>query len=173
MTRILESTSSGAGRRIAVVVAEFNKDITGNLLHGCLESLERHGVEPEATTVVWVPGAFELPGACDRLAATGRYDALIALGAVVRGDTPHFDYVAGECARGLMNVQLHRSVPVAFGVLTTDDLEQARLRSQVGAGGSAAVPAADRESKRAARSNKGAEAAEVALRMASLYAEIA
>lgn len=172
MPAILDSEPSGAGRNIAVAVAEFNADVTAALLDGCLAALARYGVAAADVTVARVPGAFELPLACDRLAASGRYHAVIALGAVIRGETPHFEFVAGECARGLMRVMLDRKVPVAFGVLTTNDLEQARRRADRAVPAGGAAGGGVRAAKTAPASNKGAEAAETALRMATLLGNI-
>src|SRR5262249_28964164 len=120
---------SGDGLRIGVVVARFNQAVTDALLAGALDGLRAHGVADDAIDVAVVPGAFELPLCAQRLAATGRYDALVCLGAVVRGDTPHFDYVAGEAARGLGEVARRLDLPVSFGVLTTDDMAQALARA--------------------------------------------
>jgi 6,7-dimethyl-8-ribityllumazine synthase len=130
--------------RIAIAASRFNRFIVEQLVEGARDALERRGVEP---TLVWVPGAFELPLLADRLAASGRFDAVIALGAVIRGGTPHFEYVAGACASGLARVALDRGVPVSFGVLTTDDVEQALERAGTGEG------------------NKGFDAAVTALEM--------
>lgn len=138
------------GARFAVVAARFNADITDALLAGAVATLAEHGVPEDHVSVVRVPGAFEIPITTKRLAATGRFEAIIALGAVVRGGTPHFEYVAGECARGLSRVALDEDVPVIFGVLTTDTEEQALDR----AGGS--------------EGNKGHEAAIAGLEMVTL-----
>ena len=140
--------------RFAIVAARFNQDVTDALVSAALDTFSRHGVPAERVTVVRVPGAFELPLAAKRLIQGGGYAALVALGAVIRGDTPHFDYVAGECARGIAQVSLDCAVPVIFGVLTTDDREQAVAR----AGGSAG--------------NKGREAAMAALEMVTLLREL-
>jgi 6,7-dimethyl-8-ribityllumazine synthase len=115
--------------RIALVAGDFNRFVTEQLLEGAKEALASHGVSEADTLVAWVPGAFELPLAADRVLAAGRADAVVALGAVIRGDTAHFEYVAGECARGLAEVGLRHGRPVIFGVLTTDTLEQALLRA--------------------------------------------
>lgn len=115
--------------RIAVAVARFNAEITDELLAGCLRRLAQFGVRESQVTTVRVPGAFELPVTARAFADTKKYDAVICLGAVVRGDTPHFDYVAGECARGLQNVATEHAIPVIFGVLTTNTQEQARERT--------------------------------------------
>ncbi len=154
MTRTYEGSVLGEGRRVAVAVSRFNRLVTEPLLAGALQELRRHGVAAADVDVAWVPGAFELPLAVQRLARSGRYAAVVALGAVVRGATPHFDYVAGEAAAGLGAVARQTGVPVAFGVLTTDTMEQALDR----AGGKAG--------------NKGAEAALVALEMAGLLEAI-
>ncbi|MDX1513186.1 MAG: 6,7-dimethyl-8-ribityllumazine synthase [Gammaproteobacteria bacterium] len=133
------------GARVALVVSRFNGELVEKLRQGALETLRRHGVQGDAVDVVPVPGAFEIPWMAQRLAERGHYDAIIALGVVVRGETPHFEYVAGECARGVAEVSRATGVPVIFGVLTTDDMEQALER----AGGR--------------RGNKGSEAAIAAL----------
>lgn len=117
---------------IAIVAAEFNHFIVQQLVDGALDALQRNGVAD--ITLAWVPGAFELPLAADVLAASGRHDAVIALGAVIRGGTPHFDYVAGECSRGIAQVGLKHGLPVIFGVLTTDDVDQALERAGSGSG---------------------------------------
>jgi 6,7-dimethyl-8-ribityllumazine synthase len=140
----------GAGRRIAVVAARFNEMITAKLVDGALAGLAKHGVDADAVDVAWVPGAFEIPLVASRMARTRRYAAVICLGAVIRGDTAHFELVANESARGIAQVALDTGVPVIFEVLATDDLAQAEAR----AGG--------------AHGNKGWEAAEAALEMAWL-----
>ena len=133
--------------RIGIALARFNQAVTDRLLAGALETLVQQGVADDAIDVATVPGAFELPLCAQRLASTGRYDALICLGAVVRGETPHFDFVAGEASRGIGEISRRFDLPVAFGLLTTDTIEQALAR----AGGE--------------RGNKGAEAALTALEM--------
>lgn len=138
------------GMRFAVVAGRFNQDIVDRLVQGAVDELLRHGVDADAVTVVRVPGAFELPVVVHRLAVRGDVDAVIALGAVVRGETPHFDFVAGEAARGCGQVALDTGIPVAFGVLTTDTWEQADAR----AGGE--------------HGNKGAEAAAAAIETVSV-----
>jgi 6,7-dimethyl-8-ribityllumazine synthase len=119
---------------IAIVAAEFNHFIVQQLVDGALDALQRNGVAEADITVAWVPGAYELPLAADVLAASGRHDAVIALGAVIRGGTPHFDYVAGECSRGIAQVGLKHGLPAIFGVLTTDNIDQALERAGSGAG---------------------------------------
>ena len=144
-------TPSGQGRRFAVVASRFNHDITERLVDGALDALVRHGAAAENVDVVWVPGAWELPGAVRRLLTTERYDALVAVGAVIRGDTPHFDYIAGEASRGLSTASAEFDVPIGFGVLTCDTTAQAEAR----AGGE--------------HGNKGWDAALAALEMAALF----
>ena len=127
-------TPAGQERRFAVIASRFNQTIVERLVDGALDALVRHGVRADDVDVVWVPGAWELPIAARRLLATERYDALVAVGAVIRGDTPHFDYIAAEVAKGLAQVTLETGVPVSFGVLTTDNLEQANERAGTKAG---------------------------------------
>jgi 6,7-dimethyl-8-ribityllumazine synthase len=144
----------GPGAHVAVVCAKFNGGITERLLEGALAGFEKHGVALTSVAVAWVPGAFELPLAAKRLAASGRVDAVVALGAVIRGETPHFDFVAGECASGLQRAALDTGVPIVFGVLTTDTVDQALVRSGEG------------------DANKGFEAARSSLEMADLLAKM-
>ena len=144
-------TPSGAHRRFAVVASRFNQSIVEKLVDGALDALVRHGAAAENVDVVWVPGAWELPIAARRLVTTERYDAIVAVGAVIRGDTPHFDYVAGEASRGLARASTEFDTPIGFGVLTCDNDEQARER----AGG--------------AHGNKGWDAALAALEMVDLF----
>jgi 6,7-dimethyl-8-ribityllumazine synthase len=140
----------GSGRRLAVVAARFNEIVTSKLVDGALAGLAKHGVAENHIDVAWVPGAFEIPLVADRLASSGRYDAVICLGAVIRGETAHFELVANEAARGIATVSLRTGVPLIFEVLATNDLAQAEAR----AGG--------------AHGNKGWAAAEAALEMAGL-----
>jgi 6,7-dimethyl-8-ribityllumazine synthase len=125
---VVTGSSSGDGRAVAVVVAKFNGDVTSRLLRTALDELERAGVSRDAVTIVPVPGAFELPLAAMALAKTRKYACIVALGCVIRGETPHFDYVAGEAASGLQLAGIETGVPVSFGVLTTETLEQAEAR---------------------------------------------
>lgn len=125
----LSGSHDGAGLRIGVVAARFNEEITKRLLEGALEALERLGVAESDRTVAWIPGAFELPLAARAMALGGKVDAVACLGCVIRGETSHYDFVAGQCAAGLQQVQLETGIPVAFGVLTTEDLDQALERS--------------------------------------------
>lgn len=141
---------SGEGLRVAIVVARFNRSVTESLLDGALEGLRAHGVADDAIDVLRVPGAFEITVAAEHCAASGRYAALICLGAVVRGETPHFEFISREVSRGVNDVACRHRIPVAFGVLTTDNMEQALARAGDGHG------------------NKGYEAAVTALEMAAL-----
>jgi 6,7-dimethyl-8-ribityllumazine synthase len=151
MGKVAESGPlSAAGLRIAVVAARYNAELVEQLISGAREAWQAAGGQPDALRVERVPGAFELPLAVQALALNGSCDALVALGCVIRGDTAHFDFVAGECARGLQQVMLSTGVPVAFGVLTTDNVAQAQERASPGA------------------NNKGAEALQTALTMARL-----
>jgi 6,7-dimethyl-8-ribityllumazine synthase len=147
---VSESEASARGRTVAIVAARFNDLIVASLLKGARAAWVERGGVSEELLVVRVPGAFELPVVARHLAASGRYDAIVALGCVIRGDTPHFDYVAGECARGLQLAGLETGVPVIFGVLTVETLEQALERAATGAG------------------NKGGESMECALEMAAV-----
>jgi 6,7-dimethyl-8-ribityllumazine synthase len=144
----------GRGRRVAVVVARFNEIVTGKLLRGALDGLRAKGIDEDDLVVVWVPGAFELPLVARRLAASGSYDAVICIGAVIRGETPHFDHVAGQAATGIRAAAEETGVPVIFGVLTTDTLDQAMDR----AGGK--------------HGNKGWDAAMAALETASVLEQL-
>ncbi|MFL6242091.1 MAG: 6,7-dimethyl-8-ribityllumazine synthase [Acidimicrobiia bacterium] len=149
-----EGKPDATGMRLAIVAGRFNDDITKLLLEGAQYELADHGLEPESVPVVWVPGAFEIPLVAKQLVESGELDAVICLGAVIRGDTPHFDFVAGECASGISHVALDTGVPIAFGVLTTDDVDQALAR----AGGT--------------EGNKGAEAAATAVEMVDLLRQL-
>lgn len=144
-------TPAGTDRRFAVVASRFNAEIVEKLVDGALDALVRHGAAADDIDVVWVPGAWELPLAARRLLATERYDALVAVGAVIRGDTPHFDFVAGEASRGIAQASADFDTPIGFGLLTCDDDGQARAR----AGG--------------AHGNKGWDAALAALELVDLF----
>ncbi|MEW6448042.1 MAG: 6,7-dimethyl-8-ribityllumazine synthase [Bacillota bacterium] len=150
MPKTYEGHLIGEGLRFGIVVGRFNEFITQKLLSGALDALYRHGVADEDVAVAWVPGAFEIPVVAKRLAASGRYDAVICLGTVIRGATPHFEYVAGEMAKGIARVGVDTGVPVIFGVITADTLEQAIERAGSKAG------------------NKGFNAAVNAIEMANL-----
>ena len=149
-----EDQPSARDRRVAIVAARFNDFVVASLLKGARAAWHERGGAAQDLTVVRVPGAFELPVVARRLASSGRYDAVVALGCVIRGDTPHFDYIAGEAARGLQLAGFETSVPVIFGVLTVESLEQALERAATTAG------------------NKGGEAMESALEMAAVMARL-
>ena len=152
--RVMEGKLIGTGLSVAIVVSRFNELISNKLLEGAKDALFRHDVSHQAVDVYWSPGAWELPLVAKELALSGKYDAIIALGAVIRGDTPHFDYVAAEVSKGLAHVGMDHRVPVLFGVLTCDTLEQALLRAGSKAG------------------NKGADCACAAIEMANLLKNV-
>jgi 6,7-dimethyl-8-ribityllumazine synthase len=152
--KTIEGAMTVKDARFCLVAARFNSFIVESLLDGALDTLKRHGASEDDITLVRVPGAFEMPLALEKLAKKGEYDAIIALGAVIRGGTPHFDYVAGECVKGMAQVSLKHGVPIAFGVLTVDTIEQAIERAGTKAG------------------NKGAEATLSAIEMVNLLRQI-
>ncbi len=154
MPRELHGQLSVDGQRFAIVVSRFNEFITSKLLSGAVDSLKRHGAAHESVTVVHVPGAFELPFMAKKLAESGLYDAVICLGCVIRGQTPHFEYVAGQAARGIAEVGLSTGVPTTFGVITADTLEQAVERAGAKAG------------------NKGVDAAMSAIELVNLLRQL-
>ncbi len=155
MPNVYEGNLNASGLKFGIVVSRFNHFITKELLDGALDALRRHGADDGSIDVFWVPGSFEIPSVARRLAQSGRYDALLCLGCVIRGATPHFDYVAGQCASGIAQVAYETGVPTIFGVLTTDTIEQAIERAGTKAG------------------NKGSEAAMAAMEMADLGKRIA
>jgi 6,7-dimethyl-8-ribityllumazine synthase len=150
----IEGLLVGRERKFAIVAARFNEFITGKLLDGAIDGLIRHEVSDDDITVAWVPGSWEIPLVAKRLAATGKYDGVICLGAVIRGSTAHFDYVAAEVSKGIASGSMETGIPIIFGVLTTDTIEQAIERAGTKAG------------------NKGFEAAVTAIEMANLVGEI-
>lgn len=150
MVNVYEGKLTPGKERYAIVIGRFNEFIGSKLLDGCLDTLYRHGVAGDAIDVAWVPGAFEIPVAASHLAETKEYAAIITLGAVIRGNTPHFQYVSSELAKGIAHVGLKSGLPVIFGVLTTDNIEQAIERAGTKSG------------------NKGAEAANSAIEMVNL-----
>jgi 6,7-dimethyl-8-ribityllumazine synthase len=152
--RILEGKLIAQGLKIGIVVGRFNEFIGSKLLDGSLDALRRHGVNEDEIDIAWVPGAFEIPLIASKMAHSGKYDAVICLGAVIRGATPHFDYVSSEVTKGVAQASLSSSVPVIFGVLTTDSIEQAIERAGTKAG------------------NKGFEAGVTAIEMGNLMREI-
>jgi 6,7-dimethyl-8-ribityllumazine synthase len=152
--KIIEGQLLAEGLRFAIVVSRFNDFICSRLAEGAMDALKRHGASEEQVVLVKVPGAFEMPLAAKKLSESNKYDAVICLGAVIRGATPHFDYVAAEVSKGIANVSLDSNTPVTFGVLTTDTLEQAIERAGSKSG------------------NKGSEAAMAAIEMANLFKEL-
>lgn len=153
LAQVFEGNLIGENRKFGIVVSRFNEFITNKLLSGCLDALTRHGVDPDNIDTAWVPGAFEIPMAAQKMASKD-YDAVICLGAVIRGATPHFEYVSSEVAKGVAQVSLGSGVPVIFGVITADTIEQAIERAGTKAG------------------NKGVDAAVAAIEMANLLSAI-
>jgi len=154
MPKILEGKISAEGFRFAIIVSRFNDFISSRLMEGAMDALKRHGATDDQVTLVKVPGAFEIPLSAKKLAESGEYDAIICLGAVIRGSTPHFEYVAAEVSKGIASVSLESKIPVTFGVLTTDNLEQAIERAGSKTG------------------NKGWDAAMAAMEMVNLFKEL-
>jgi len=154
MKKVVEGHLIGTGLKVVIVVARFNEFINSKLLSGAEDALKRHGVEEDHVSVVWVPGAFEIPLTALKLAQTNEYDTVITLGSVIRGATPHFDYVSSEVAKGVAQASMQTGVPISFGVLTTDTIEQAIERAGTKAG------------------NKGYDAAVTAIEIADLYRKI-
>lgn len=151
MEKVLEGNLVGTGLKIGIVVSRFNEFITSKLFDGAVDALRRHGINEDDVTVMWVPGAFEIPLAAKKLVEHNGFDAIITLGTVIRGATPHFEYVSSEVAKGVANIGMQSGIPIMFGVLTTDSIEQAIERAGTKAG------------------NKGYEAAVGAIEMANLY----
>lgn len=154
MAKIIEGNMIAKGKKFGIVVSRFNDFITKDLVAGCLDALTRHGADDKDITVVWVPGAFEIPSVAQKLTKAKSYDAVICLGTVIRGSTPHFDYIASEVSKGIANVSLDTGLPVIFGVITADTIEQAIERAGAKEG------------------NKGRDAALSAIEMANLLAQI-
>lgn len=152
--KTIEGKLDAKGLKFGIVIARFNEFISGKLLSGCLDGLKRHGADDKNLDVVWSPGAFEIPLIAKKMASGKKYDAVICLGAVIRGSTPHFDYVASEVSKGVAHVGLESGIPVIFGVLTTDNIEQAIERAGTKSG------------------NKGFDAALAAIEMANLVKEL-
>ena len=152
--RTFEGHVTGGNIRVGIVAARFNEFIVGKLVAGALDGLKRHEVDEDPIDIAWVPGAFEIPLICQKMAKSGKYDAIIALGAVIRGSTTHYDYVCSEVSKGIANVALNADIPVMFGVLTTENIEQAIERAGSKAG------------------NKGYDCALGALEMVNLIREI-
>ena len=154
MPKVIEGKLISKGKKYGIIVARFNEFISSKLLGGALDGLQRHGVEDKEITVAWTPGSFEIPFVAKKMALSGKYDAVIALGALIRGSTPHFDYVAAEAAKGVAHAAYDAGVPVIFGVLTTDTIEQAIERAGTKAG------------------NKGFDAAVAAIEMVNLMEQL-
>ena len=154
MSTVIEGMLNASGKRFAIVASRFNELITRKLIDGAVDCLVRHNAAADAITIVWVPGSFEIPLAAQRLVRSKKFDAVICVGAVIRGSTPHFDYVAAEVSKGVAKVGLDGNVPVTFGVLTTDTIEQAVERAGTKAG------------------NKGWDAAQTAIEMADLLTKM-
>jgi 6,7-dimethyl-8-ribityllumazine synthase len=154
MVNYFEGKLTAGDEKYGIVAGRFNEFISSKLLGGCIDSLKRHGVNQENIDVAWVPGAFEIPLAAKKMADSKKYDAIITLGAVIRGSTPHFEYVSSEVSKGVAQVSLSSQIPVIFGVLTTDSIEQAIERAGTKSG------------------NKGCDAAESAIEMVSLLKQI-
>lgn len=150
----LEGKLIAEGLKIGIVASRFNEFITSKLIGGCMDGLVRHGMEEEEVTLVWVPGAFEIPMVAKKMAASGKYDAVICLGAVIRGSTSHYDYVCAEASKGIAMASMETGIPVIFGVLTTDTIEQAIERAGTKAG------------------NKGYDCALSAIEMANLLKQL-
>ena len=154
MPKIYEGNLIGSGLTFAIVVSRFNSFITDRLLEGALDTLKRHGVDLDDVSVFLTPGSYEIPSTAKRLADTGKFNAIICLGAVIRGATPHFDYVAGESASGIAQVSYATGIPTIFGIITTDTINQAIERAGAKSG------------------NKGSEAATAAIEVINLYKQI-
>jgi len=154
MAKVKKGDLVAKGKKFAIVVSRFNEFISSRLLEGCLDTLMRHGAAEDAQTVVWVPGSFEIPAAASKLVKTKKYDGIICLGTVIRGATPHFDYIAGEAAKGIAQISMDALIPCVFGVITADTLEQAIERAGSKEG------------------NKGRDAALTAIELADLYGKI-
>ncbi|MBD3426074.1 MAG: 6,7-dimethyl-8-ribityllumazine synthase [Candidatus Omnitrophica bacterium] len=152
--KIIKGNMIAKDKKIGIVVSRFNEFISSKLLEGAIDTLVTHGVKNEDITVVWVPGSFETPVLAGRMADSDKYDAIICLGAIIRGETPHFDFVASEAAKGVAKVAMESKVPCVFGIITTDNLEQAVDRAGTKSG------------------NKGRDAARSAIEMCSLYSSI-
>ena len=154
MVNVVKADLVAKGKKFAIVISRFNEFISSKLLEGCIDTLSRHGVQENSIDVVWVPGAFEIPMIAQKCAKSKKYDAVICLGTVIRGATPHFEFVASEAAKGVAKISLDTSVPCIFGIITADNIEQAIERAGTKDG------------------NKGRDAALSAIEMANLYAKL-
>ena len=178
MTPEVRGGLQGEGLRIGIVIARFNESVTSRLLQGARSALAEHGVRDEDVTVAWVPGSLEIPLIAKKMGQSGRYDAVVGLGAVIRGETDHYQYVAGEAAKGIASAGLQTSVPVIFGVLTTDTVEQAMERAggqsgeYVEAGRVTRKPSPDDRSRGGTHGNSGYNAGLAAIEMANLVRDL-
>jgi len=154
MRKVTQGTMNAEGKKVGIIAARFNEFITSKLMDGAVDTLVRHGIREEDIEVIWVPGAFEIPAVARKVARKKKHQGLICLGCVIRGDTPHFDYIAAEASKGIASVGFESEMPVVFGVLTTDTIEQAIERAGTKSG------------------NKGADAALAAIEMMSLYEQL-
>lgn len=154
MSRVFEGNLTGKGRKFGIVVSRFNEFISARLLEGAMDCLRRHGANDDDITIAWVPGAFDVPAAAKRMGGSGKFDAVLCLGAIIRGATSHFDYVAAEAAKGVAHAGMDTGVPTVFGIVTAENLEQAIERAGSKAG------------------NRGWDAARSAMELADLYAQM-
>jgi 6,7-dimethyl-8-ribityllumazine synthase len=154
MSKILQGNVNGTGKKFGIVTSRFNEFITRKLVEGAVDSLVRHGAGEDKIDIAWVPGSFEIPAAAQKMATSKNYDAVICLGCLIRGDTPHFDFIAAEVSKGIAQIGLASGIPVIFGVLTCDNIEQAIERAGTKAG------------------NKGADAAQSAMEMVDLFQKL-
>ncbi|MBF0217495.1 MAG: 6,7-dimethyl-8-ribityllumazine synthase [Candidatus Omnitrophica bacterium] len=152
--KVIKAPMTAKGKKFGIVISRFNEFISSKLLEGAVDTLVRHGAMEKDITAVWVPGSFEVPMAAQKMASSDKYDAVICLGAIIRGETPHFDYIAAEAAKGVAHVGMNGNIPCVFGILTTDNLEQALDRAGTKSG------------------NKGRDAALTAIEMSNLYEAI-
>jgi len=152
--KMIKADLIARGKKFGIVVSRFNEFISGKLLEGAIDALVQHGVKEDDVTAVWVPGSFEIPMVAKKMSDSGKYEAVICLGAIIRGDTPHFDFIAGEAAKGVAKVGMESKAPCVFGIITTDNLEQALDRAGTKSG------------------NKGREAAITAIEMSNLYSKL-
>ena len=150
----IQGKLDATGKKFGLVVSRFNEFITGKLVDGAMDMLTRHGAEEKDIATAWVPGAFEIPAVALKMASSGKYDAVICLGCVIKGDTPHFDYIAAEVSKGVAQVGMNAKVPVVYGVLTTESIEQAVERAGTKSG------------------NRGADAANTAIELVNLYGQL-
>lgn len=150
--KVIKGSMIASGKKFGIVVSRFNEFISSKLMEGAVDTLVKHGVKEEDVSVIWVPGSFETPMLAQKMARSGKYDAIICLGAIIRGETPHFDFIASEAAKGVAKVAMDSDVPCVFGIITTDNLEQALDRAGIKSG------------------NKGRDAAMTAIELCDLYA---